>query len=124
MCVVGVSWSAQEGGVAILCGIAVVTPLDLEFIHTLHIPLDSSFGPMHFKRHVAFGSIDDPARFQHATRAIFKLHQGADVILVGHFTHWAFATANIVVCAAPGLGNGSPTEKNFFVAGDSGDRTS
>src|SRR5207253_928848 len=56
--------------------------------------------------------------------AIFKMHRGADVILVGHLAHWAIAATDIVVGPASRLGNGSLTDKDFLVAGDSCDGTS
>ena len=49
------------------------------------------------------------------------MHQGADVILVGHVSHRAIAAADIVVGAAARLGNGTPADKDLFVAGDACD---
>src|SRR5258708_2613223 len=38
---------------AILRRIGIVAPLELEFIHTFHVPLDGTFGPVNFKGHIA-----------------------------------------------------------------------
>src|SRR6266487_6694530 len=95
--VVRMSRPAQESGVAILRWVFIVAPLKLEFIHALHVPLDGASGPVNFKGHITFGPIDDPARFQHPACAVCKMHQGADVILVGHLSHRAIAAADIVM---------------------------
>src|SRR5215471_18080558 len=49
------------------------------------------------------------------------MYEGADVILIGHISHWAFAAADIIVGAAARLGNGALADKGFFVAGDARD---
>src|SRR5207244_10638348 len=96
----------------------------LEFIHALHVPLDGTSGSVNFKGHIAFCPIDDPARFQHTACAVCKLHQGADVILVSHLSHWAFTAADIVMGATARSGNGASADKDFFVASDSRDMDS
>src|SRR5205823_2685559 len=49
------------------------------------------------------------------------MHQGADVILVGHVSHWASAATDIVMGAAARLGNRASANKDFFVADDTRD---
>ena len=52
------------------------------------------------------------------------MHQGTDIILVGHVSHRAFAAADLVMGATARLGNGTSPDKDFLVAGDTCDGAS
>src|SRR5215469_3514610 len=119
---VWVSWSAQESGVTILRGVGIIAPLQLQLIHALHSPLDGPFRAMNFKGHITFGPIDDTARFQHSTCAVFKMYQRTDIILVGHLAHRTITAPNVVMGTTAWLRERTSLDKDCFVTTDTRDR--
>jgi len=80
--------SAHEARISVMRGIPA-REKNIQFVHTLEVPVERPGRTLDFERPVAFMSLDNAADFQISVSAVRKLNQGANIVLVGDIAECA-----------------------------------